>query len=324
MEGAKLEKTMLDFIAGEYDVLIATTIIESGLDIPNANTIIINNAHRFGLSELHQLRGRVGRTNKKAFCYLLAPPLSTLTPEARRRLKIIEEFSDLGSGFNIAMQDLDIRGAGDILGAEQSGFISDIGYETYMRILNEAVQELKETEYKEVFAEELKQKEKESLTFATDCQIETDTEMRFPEDYISNIPERMQLYRELDNLNEEEELLTFENNLIDRFGPIPQKAKILFDIVRIRRTAKKLGIEKIVFKSNKLYLYFISNQDSYFYNSPQFGKILEWLQNNPAVAEMKEGKGKLYMYIKKAESVNKIKTLLGNIESFVYQDVIQE
>jgi len=324
MEGAKLEKTMLDFIAGEYDVLIATTIIESGLDIPNSNTIIINNAHRFGLSELHQLRGRVGRTNKKAFCYLLAPPLSTLTPEARRRLKIIEEFSDLGSGFNIAMQDLDIRGAGDILGAEQSGFISDIGYETYMRILNEAVQELKETEYKEVFAEELKQKEKESLTFATDCQIETDTEMRFPEDYISNIPERMQLYRELDNLNEEEELLTFENNLIDRFGPIPQKAKILFDIVRIRRTAKKLGIEKIVFKSNKLYLYFISNQDSYFYNSPQFGKILEWLQNNPAVAEMKEGKGKLYMYIKKAESVNKIKTLLGDIESFVYQDVIQE
>ncbi|NPA37698.1 MAG: transcription-repair coupling factor [Chlorobi bacterium] len=324
MDGPKLEKIMLDFIAGEYDVLIATTIIESGLDIPNANTIIINDAHRFGLSELHQLRGRVGRANKKAFCYLLAPPLSTLTQEARRRLKIIEEFSDLGSGFNIAMQDLDIRGAGDILGAEQSGFISDIGYETYMRILNEAVQELKETEYKEVFVTELEQKAKESQVFVPDCQIETDIEMRFPEDYISNISERMQLYRELDSLNEEDELLTFEKNLTDRFGPVPERAKTLFDIVRMRRTAKKLGIEKIVFKYNKLYLYFIANQESYFYNSPQFGKILQWLQENPLVAEMKEGKGKLYLHVKKTDSVTKIKKLLDEIESFVYENIRSE
>ncbi len=318
MEGAKLEKIMLDFIAGEYDVLIATTIIESGLDIPNANTIIINNAHRFGLSELHQLRGRVGRANKKAFCYLLAPPLSTLTQEARRRLKIIEEFSDLGSGFNIARQDLDIRGAGDILGAEQSGFISDIGYETYMRILNEAVRELKDTEYKDLFKEEKEEKAKESFDFATDCLIETDMEMRFPEDYIENIAERMHLYRELDNMNSETELSVFENNLIDRFGPLPQKANTLFDIVKIRIVARQLGIEKIIFKYGKLYLYFIPDQDSYFYQSPQFGSILQWLQNNPEKAEMKEGNNKLYLFVKKAESIAEIKSLLNEIHGFVY------
>ena len=320
MEGPRLEKIMLDFIAGEYDVLIATTIIESGLDIPNANTIIINNAHKFGLSELHQLRGRVGRTNKKAFCYLLAPPLSTLTPEARRRLKIIEEFSDLGSGFNIAMQDLDIRGAGDILGAEQSGFISDIGYETYMRILNEAVQELKDTEYKELFEKEKTEKAKESPDFVSDCIIETDVEMRFPENYIENIAERMHLYRELDNFTGEEELQTFESNLIDRFGPLPAKAKILFDIVRIRIVARQLAIEKIIFKYHKLYLYFVSNQESYFYSSPQFGMILQWLQNNPAKAEMKEGKDKLFLFIKNADSIQDIKSLLTEMLSFVQDD----
>jgi len=320
MEGPKLEKIMLDFIAGEYDVLIATTIIESGLDIPNANTMIINNAHRFGLSELHQLRGRVGRANKKAFCYLLAPPLSTLTQEARRRLKIIEEFSDLGSGFNIAMQDLDIRGAGDILGAEQSGFISDIGYETYMRILNEAVQELKDTEYKDLFKEEKEEKVKESLEFTTDCLIETDVEMRFPEDYIENIAERMHLYRELDNMNSEEELSVFEDNLIDRFGPLPKKAVTLFDVVKIRIVAKQLGIEKIIFKYGKLYFYFISNQDSYFYRSPQFGMILQWLQNNPGKAEMKEGKDKLYLFLKKAASISDIKNILNEIHGSVYAE----
>ncbi len=316
MEGARLEKIMLDFIAGEYDVLVATTIIESGLDIPNANTIIINNAHNFGLSELHQLRGRVGRANKKAFCYLMAPPLSTLTQEARRRLKIIEEFSDLGSGFSIAMQDLDIRGAGDILGGEQSGFISDIGYETYMRILNEAVHELKETEYKNLFKEENIKKEQEAHTFASDCQIETDIEMRFPEDYIENIAERMHLYRELDNLNEEDELVSFKSNLTDRFGPLPDKAKILFNIVRIRVIAKQLAIEKIIFKNKKLYLYFIANQESYFYESTQFGKILLWLQNNPTIAEMKEGKDKLFLFIKNIKSIEEIKTLLSDILSY--------
>jgi len=319
MEGGKLEKIMLDFIAGDYDVLVATTIIESGLDIPNANTIIINNSHNFGLSELHQLRGRVGRTNKKAFCYLLAPPLSTLTQEARRRIKIIEEFSDLGSGFSIAMQDLDIRGAGDILGGEQSGFISDIGYETYMKILNEAVQELKDTDYKELFVEKETNKRLEVKSFTADCQIETDIEMRFPEVYIENIAERMHLYRELDNLNEEEELNTFRTNLKDRFGPLPQKATVLFDIVRIRMVAKQLGIEKIIYKNRKLYLYFPSNQESYFYQSPQFGNIVLWLQNNPTVAEMKEGKEKLFLFIKRVDSIENIKILLSEILKFVSQ-----
>ncbi len=319
MEGGKLEKIMLDFIAGDYDVLVATTIIESGLDIPNANTIIINNAHNFGLSELHQLRGRVGRTNKKAFCYLLAPPLSTLTQEARRRIKIIEEFSDLGSGFSIAMQDLDIRGAGDILGGEQSGFISDIGYETYMKILNEAVQELKETDYKDLFVEKETDK-KDIKTFTTDCQIETDIEMRFPENYIENIAERMHLYRELDNLNEEDELTTFRKNLKDRFGSLPEKATILFDVVRIRMVAKQLGVEKIIFKNRKLYLYFTANQESYFYQSPQFSKLLLWLQNNPTVAEMKEGKDKLFLFIKRIESIEKIKSLLYDMLISITQD----
>lgn len=317
MEGSKLENIMLDFMAGEYDVLVATTIIESGLDIPNANTIIINNAHNFGLSELHQLRGRVGRTNKKAFCYLLAPPLSTLTQEARRRIKIIEEFSDLGSGFSIAMQDLDIRGAGDILGGEQSGFISVIGYETYMKILNEAVQELKETDYKELFVEKEVDNPKDIKTFTADCQIETDIEMRFPEEYIENVAERMHLYRELDNLNEEEELTNFRANLKDRFGPLPEKATVLFDIVRIRMVAKQLGIEKIIFKNRKLYLYFTANQESYFYQSPQFGNIVLWLQNNPTVAELKEGKEKLFLFIKRVDSIGEIKSLLSDILNFI-------
>jgi len=312
MDGPGLEKIMLDFISGEYDVLIATTIIESGLDIPNANTIIINNAHNFGLSELHQLRGRVGRSNKKAFCYLQAPPLSTLTQEARRRLKIIEEFSDLGSGFNIAMQDLDIRGAGDLLGGEQSGFISDIGYETYQRILNEALLELKETEYQDLYKDEQKQ-QIEDAEFVKDCVVETDSELRLPESYIENIAERMQLYRELDNIEEEEQLQTFENNLIDRFGPIPESGKGLFEIVRIRQTAKKLGIEKIMLKNNLLYLYFVSNQESIFFQSQVFSKILLWIQNNPRKATMKEGKSKLYLMLKDVHSIEEAKLLITDM-----------
>nr|WP_321453041.1 transcription-repair coupling factor [uncultured Carboxylicivirga sp.] len=309
MDGPTLEKIMLDFISGEYDVLIATTIIESGLDIPNANTIIINNAHNFGLSELHQLRGRVGRSNKKAFCYLLAQPLSTLTQEAQRRLKIIEEFSDLGSGFNIAMQDLDIRGAGDLLGGEQSGFISDIGYETYQRILNEALLELKETEYQDLYKEE-QEKSIENAEFVKDCIVETDSELRLPESYIENIAERMQLYRDLDNIDNEEDLSTFENNLIDRFGPIPDSGKRLFEIVRIRRTAQKLGIEKIMLKNNLLYLYFVSNQESIFFQSQVFSKILMWLQQNPKKATMKEGKTKLYLMMKNIETIEDAKNII--------------
>ncbi|MCG8582325.1 MAG: transcription-repair coupling factor, partial [Bacteroidales bacterium] len=315
MEGPKLEKIMLDFIEGDYDVLIATTIIESGLDIPNANTIIINNAHNFGLSELHQLRGRVGRSNKKAFCYLMAPPLSTLTQEARRRLKIVEEFSDLGSGFNIAMQDLDIRGAGDVLGGEQSGFISDIGYETYQRILNEALLELRETEYKETFEEE----DSETPTvFVTDCLIETDTELRLPDSYIENVAERMHLYRELDNMEEEEELVTFENNLIDRFGPIPESGQRLFELVRIRRMAKTMGIEKIIFKNNLLYFYFVSNQDSPFYQSSIFSGILMWIQNNSKKATMKEGKAKLYLMMRDIQSIKEVKELVSNMHETIH------
>ncbi len=311
MEGPKLEKIMLDFIEGQYDVLIATTIIESGLDIPNANTIIINNAHNFGLSELHQLRGRVGRSNKKAFCYLMAPPLSTLTQEARRRLKIVEEFSDLGSGFNIAMQDLDIRGAGDVLGGEQSGFISDIGYETYQRILNEALLELRETEYKETFSNETS--DSSQTLFVNDCVIETDTELRLPDSYIENVAERMHLYRELDNMEEEEALVAFENNLIDRFGPIPESGQRLFELVRIRRMAKHLGIEKIIFKNQLLYFYFVSNQESPFYQSPLFSGMLVWIQNNSAKATMKEGKSKLYLMMKGINSINKVKEMVVNM-----------
>ncbi len=311
MEGARLEKIMLDFIEGEYEVLIATTIIESGLDIPNTNTIIINNAHNFGLSELHQLRGRVGRSNKKAFCYLMAPPLSTLTQEARRRLKIVEEFSDLGSGFNIAMQDLDIRGAGDVLGGEQSGFISDIGYETYQRILNEALLELRETEYKETFAEE--QNEATQTVYVNDCIIETDSETRLPEHYIENVAERMNLYRELDNIEEEEVVTTFENNLIDRFGPIPESGQRLFKIVRIRSMAKQLGIEKIIFKNNLLYLYFVSNQASLYYQSSIFSGVLMWVQSNAQKAIIKEGKSKLYLMMRDIKSIKEVKVLIDDM-----------
>ncbi|WP_342344013.1 transcription-repair coupling factor [Carboxylicivirga mesophila] len=317
MEGPKLERIMLDFIEGEYDVLIATTIIESGLDIPNANTIIINNAHNFGLSELHQLRGRVGRSNKKAFCYLMAPPLSTLTQEARRRLKIVEEFSDLGSGFNIAMQDLDIRGAGDVLGGEQSGFISDIGYETYQRILNEALLELRETEYKETFEDE--ENTATPTVFVTDCLIETDTELRLPESYIENVAERMHLYRELDNMEEEADVLAFENNLIDRFGPIPEAGQRLFELVRIRRMAKQLGIEKIIFKNNLLYLYFVSNQDSPFYQSALFSNTLMWIQHNSKKATMKEGKSKLYLMVRDIQSIKEVKDLVSDMHEKILQ-----
>ena len=315
MEGPKLEKIMLDFIEGEYEVLIATTIIESGLDIPNANTIIINNAHNFGLSELHQLRGRVGRSNKKAFCYLMAPPLSTLTQEARRRLKIVEEFSDLGSGFNIAMQDLDIRGAGDVLGGEQSGFISDIGYETYQRILNEALLELRETEYKESFEED--HNDATQTVFVTDCIIETDVELRLPETYIENVAERMHLYRELDNMEEEEAISAFENNLIDRFGSIPKSGQRLFEIVHIRRVAKQLGIEKIIFKNNLLYFYFVSNQESPFYQSQIFSGILMWIQSNAQKATMKEGKSKLYLMMKDIQSIKMVKALIDEMHKVI-------
>lgn len=306
MEGEKLEQIMLDFINGDYDVLISTTIVESGLDIPNANTIIINNAHMFGLSDLHQLRGRVGRSNKRAFCYLLAPPVQVLTQEARRRLKAIEDFSDLGSGFSIAMQDLDIRGAGNLLGAEQSGFISDIGYETYQRILNEAMLELREDEYKDLFNQEDEQaKLLQNGHFVTDCQIDTDLELLFPDSYISNISERMRLYRELDSIEAEEKLLEFQQQITDRFGPLPAPSVELLDVVRLRWKAEKLGIEKIILKGGKMLVYFISNQESAFYQTETFDKIIQAVQKNPRLFQMKEAKDKLSMVVDSISSIHK-------------------
>ncbi|RLD53415.1 MAG: transcription-repair coupling factor, partial [Bacteroidetes bacterium] len=268
MDGHKLEKIMMDFIEGKYDVLLATTIIESGLDIPNVNTILINEAQNYGLSDLHQLRGRVGRSNKKAFCYLLSPPLSVLTSEARKRLKSIEEFSALGSGFNIAMRDLDIRGAGNILGGEQSGFISEIGFEMYHKILDEAILELKETEFKELYKEEA------PVEFVRDCQIETDMAILIPDDYVTNITERLSLYKDLDGAESEEELSIFVEHLIDRFGPIPPQTQELVNTIRLRWLAKEIGFEKIYMKNEKLTGYFLSNQESAFYQSGNFSKVL--------------------------------------------------
>ncbi|MDP3642112.1 MAG: transcription-repair coupling factor [Bacteroidota bacterium] len=315
MEGEKLEKLMMDFINGETDVLVATTIIESGLDIPNANTIIINHAESFGLSDLHQLRGRVGRSNKKAFCYLLAPPLSTVTNEARRRLRAIEEFSELGSGFNIAMQDLDIRGAGNLLGAEQSGFIADIGFETYHRILNEAIQELKQTDFKELFQDEKEDTSQAFLNvkFGSDCQIDTDLQLLFPDDYIQSTSERMLLYRELDNLESEEALVQFEAGLTDRFGKLPDESIELIEVVRLRWAAIKIGMEKIILKNHKLVCHFISDPQSLFYQSPTFGKVLQYVQTHPQTCRMKEGNNRLSLTFEKVKSVKKAKEMLVGV-----------
>jgi len=281
MEPEALEKTLVDFIERRFDVLVCTNIIETGLDISNANTIIINNAHQFGLSDLHQLRGRVGRSNRKAYCYLFCPPLSVLTSEARKRLKTIEEYSDLGSGFNIAMRDLDIRGAGNLLGGEQSGFIADIGYETYMKILEEAVQELKQNEFKEVFKEELLK----NKDFVREVEIETDVEMHLPDSYVEIVQERLNLYTELDNLSSEEEISTFAQRLTDRFGKIPKPALELFEGLRIRWAAKKLGLERIILKEHKFRGYFISNPQSSYYDTPIFQNLIKYVQTTGAAVD---------------------------------------
>ncbi len=310
MEGAKLEKVMLGFMRGDYDVLIATTIIESGLDIPNANTIIINQAQNYGLSDLHQLRGRVGRSNKKAFCYLIAPPLETLTAEARRRLRAIEEFSELGSGLNIAMQDLDIRGAGNLLGGEQSGFINEMGYETYQRILDEALSELRHGEYKELFSEKERVVDKK---FVSDCQIDTDLEILIPDEYVCNIAERIKLYRELDNINTEEELLAFEQRLVDRFGDLPQSVNDLLVVVRIRWVAINLGIERIILKNKKLIAYFVSDQGSDFYQSGVFMNILAFVQQQLVYCNMKENNNKLSLVFDSVDNVKQIMYILSKM-----------
>lgn len=316
MDGPKLERVMLDFINGEQDILIATTIIESGLDIPNANTIIVNHAENFGLSELHQLRGRVGRSNRKAFCYLIAPPLSLVNDDARKRLQAIEEFSELGSGFNIAMRDLDIRGAGDLLGAEQSGFIADIGYDTYHRILNEAIQELKQTEYKGLFEEEADDANQAFLNqdFINDCQIDTDMELLFPDAYIHSISERMLLYRELDSMDCEENLITFESALIDRFGKLPEATKELLEVVRLRWLAIGLGVERIVLKNKKMICYFVSDQQSLFYESPVFTNILTYVQQHATICKMKENKDKLSLIFDGVSTMKRAKDTLESIK----------
>jgi transcription-repair coupling factor (superfamily II helicase) len=307
MDPSKLEDTMMRFMEGEYDVLVATTIIESGLDISNANTIIINNANHFGLSDLHQMRGRVGRSNKKAFCYLLAPPVTMLTPEARKRLKAIEEFSDLGSGFNIAMRDLDIRGAGNLLGAEQSGFISDIGIEMYHKILDEAVNELKETEFKELF------KDEPAKPFVADCQIDTDLEILLPDQYVNAIAERLALYRELDDLENAEQLAGFENRLKDRFGPIPEQGVQLLETIKLRWIAKALGFEKLILKHNKLVCYFVSDPESDYYQGEGFAQILNFIKNNPQKAIMRQKNDKLTLRFENVRSISAAISSLSDI-----------
>ena len=304
MEGSKLEDIMLGFINGDYDVLLCTTIVESGLDIPNANTIIINDAHRYGLSDLHQLRGRVGRSNKKAFCYLLTPPLNTLTQEAQKRLRALEEFSDLGEGLNIAMRDLDIRGAGNILGAEQSGFINDIGFETYHKILDEAIAELKDTEFQDIFDRE------EEKSFVTDCTIETDMEVRFPADYIGSTQERVSLYSELDHTKTEEALMKFTDHLIDRFGPIPKQVNDLLNTVRLRWIAKDLGFEKIVLRHHNMTAYFVSNQESRYFESATFQKLMQYIMSHPKRTAVKEANDKLQLTVKEVETVTQALDLL--------------
>ncbi len=308
MDGDQLEEVMMDFIAGTSDVLVSTTIVESGLDIPNANTIIINQAQNFGLSDLHQMRGRVGRSNKKAFCYLLIPPFLVLTSEAKQRLKAIEEFSDLGSGFNVAMRDLDIRGAGNLLGGEQSGFISEIGFEMYHKILDEAIAELKETDFSELFKEENKNK-----PFVSDCQIDTDLEILLPTDYVNSVTERLVLYKELDSLGDEESLLKFEQKLRDRFGPLPQPAKELIATIRLRWLAEKLGVEKLILKNQRLIGYFVSNPTSHFYQSEVFSKILKFVQSQSKKCKLKEDKLKLSLTVMNIETVDDANSLLKEI-----------
>lgn len=284
MDGSKLEELMLAFMTGEFDVLVSTTIIESGLDVPNANTIFINNANNFGLSDLHQMRGRVGRSNKKAFCYFICPPFSAMTEDARKRIHALQQYSELGSGFNIAMKDLEIRGAGDLLGGEQSGFINEIGFETYQKIMNEAIEELKENEFKELYESE----QTTEKDYVKDMQIDTDFELLFPDEYINNISERLNLYNELSQIKNEDELKLFENKLIDRFGPLPKPAISLLSSIKIKWLATHLGIEKLVLKQGKMIGYFVSDQQSDYYTSNQFHKVLQFVQKQAQLCRMKE------------------------------------
>lgn len=315
MRPEALEEIVMGFMNHDYDVLLSTTIVENGIDISNANTIIINDAHRFGLSDLHQMRGRVGRSNKKAFCYLLAPPLSALNPEARRRLEALETFSDLGSGFSLAMQDLDIRGAGNLLGAEQSGFMEDLGYETYQKILSQAVTELRNDEFQDLYAEEMAEgKEITGDDFVDDCAIESDLEMYFPDTYVPGSSERMLLYRELDNIERDEELDAYRKRLEDRFGPVPRQGEELMQVVALRRIGRRLGCEKIMLKQGTLQLQFVSNPDSAYYKSRAFGRCLDYIGRNARRCTLKEKYGKRFMVVSGVKSVGEGVFVLREIE----------
>ena len=311
MPPEKLEQAIIDFVNYDYDVLLATTIIESGIDMPNTNTIIINDAQNFGLSELHQLRGRVGRSNRKAFCYLLTPPRHTFSVDARRRLQAIESFSELGSGIHIAMQDLDIRGAGNLLGAEQSGFIADLGYETYQKILKEAVDELKNDEFSDLYYGADSDAKPEE--FVSECTIESDLEVLFPADYVPQESERISLYQELDNMERETDIRQFCERLEDRFGRIPHEAMELIRIVRLRRLAKQLGIEKVGLKQEQMYLYFVSDEHVAYYQSAAFGRILAYLQKNPRQCKLREIKGRRSLAIKDITSVESAVAVLEEV-----------
>ena len=314
MEGKKLEELMLAFMNGEFDVLVATTIIESGLDVPNANTIFINNANNFGLSDLHQMRGRVGRSNKKAFCYFITPPFSSMSSEAQKRINALEQFSELGSGFNIAMKDLEIRGAGDLLGGEQSGFINEIGFDTYQKILNEAIDELKENEFKDLYQEE---NDIETKEYVKDLQIDTDFELLFPDEYINSVSERLTLYNELSNIKNEEQLLQYEQKLIDRFGALPKEAISLLNSIRIKWKATQIGIEKLVLKQGKMIGYFVGDQQSHFYQSNRFLKMVQFVQMNSNLCKMKEKETKnglrLLLTFENVRSINKALELINQI-----------
>ena len=315
MSPEELEKIVMGFMNYDYDVLLSTTIVENGIDISNANTIIINDAHRFGLSDLHQMRGRVGRSNRKAFCYLLAPPLANLTADARRRLEALETFSELGSGFSIAMQDLDIRGAGNLLGAEQSGFMEDLGYETYQKILTQAVTELKNDEFQDLYAEQIAQGEAISGDdFVDDCAVESDLEMYFPDNYVPGSSERMLLYRELDNIERDEELEAYRQRLIDRFGPVPRQGEELMLVVPLRRVGKRLGCEKIILRQGRMQMQFVSNTQSAFYQSAAFGRVINYIGYHPRRCNLKEKNEKRSMVVSQVASVKEAVEILKDID----------
>lgn len=314
MEGHILEERILDFIDKKYDVLVCTNIVESGVDIPNVNTIIVNNAHQFGLSDLHQLRGRVGRSNKKAFCYLLAPPMSTLPADSRKRLQTLEQHSDLGSGFQIAMRDLDIRGAGNLLGGEQSGFMAEIGFEMYQKILDEAIKELKRTEFKELFKEEIAKQD----DYVHDCTIDTDLEILIPDEYVESITERLSLYTRMDNCETEEELDKMKDELADRFGPVPQQVEDLFITVRCRKLAVDLGFEKMSLKNDSLKCYFINKNDSPYFESATFRNVLSFIQTETNKAKLKQT-GKLFLLtVEPVESMENMFRFLTQLHQYCF------